>query len=74
MADAWYNTPTKWYPLPVGVGALLLAAVQYKKERQRRMAPEVITDGHGEVVKLKGPWQVRSSAMLLCSTILKLDL
>ncbi|KAG8896733.1 phosphatidylserine decarboxylase 1, partial [Tulasnella sp. 403] len=59
VAEAWYNTPTKWYPLPIGVGALLLAAIQYKKNYlQQHDATEIIPDEKGEGVKLKGPWQV----------------
>ncbi|KAG9046857.1 phosphatidylserine decarboxylase 1 [Tulasnella sp. UAMH 9824] len=58
VADAWNNTPTKWYPLPIGVGALLLAAVQYRKEQRKRNEPEVVADDNGTVVKVKHPWQV----------------
>ncbi|KZT68841.1 phosphatidylserine decarboxylase [Daedalea quercina L-15889] len=56
LADAWNHTPTKWYPLPVAVGALLLIVLQYR--RTRRSEKEVQLDENGlEVVKLKGPWQ-----------------
>lgn len=59
MADAWNKTPTKWYPLPIGVGALLLAAIQYRKEHRRKaIGPEVVLDEKTERAKLKGPWQV----------------
>ena len=56
LAKAWSETPTKWYPLPIAVGALLLIVMQYRK----RMPPkEVHVDEEGrEVVRLKGPWQV----------------
>ena len=55
--NAWKDTPTKWYPLPVAVGALLLIVIQY---RRRYVEKEVHIDEEGrEVVKLKGPWQVR---------------
>ncbi|KAI0319908.1 phosphatidylserine decarboxylase-domain-containing protein [Amylostereum chailletii] len=53
--DAWRHTPTKWYPLPWFVGALLLVLLQYK----RTLAKEVYVDEDGEeVIRLKGPWQV----------------
>lgn len=56
LVNAWRQTPTKWYPLPVAVGALLLIAIQYRK----RIEKEVHVDENGkEVVKLKGPWTVR---------------
>ncbi|KAI0803007.1 phosphatidylserine decarboxylase-domain-containing protein [Irpex lacteus] len=53
--NAWKQTPTKWYPLPVAVGALVLMVIQYRKRAER----EVHVDENGrEVVKLKGPWTV----------------
>ncbi|TFK48032.1 phosphatidylserine decarboxylase [Heliocybe sulcata] len=56
LSAAWRDTPTKWYPLPLAVGALLLVAVDYRKNH---LATEVHVDEHGnEVVRLKGPWQV----------------
>ncbi|KAI0825300.1 phosphatidylserine decarboxylase [Trametes gibbosa] len=56
LVDAWKNTPTKWYPLPVAAGALLLVIIQY---RRKSATKEVVLDEHGhEVVRLKGPWHV----------------
>ncbi|TCD71387.1 phosphatidylserine decarboxylase 1 [Steccherinum ochraceum] len=56
LARAWAETPTKWYPLPIAVGALLLMFMQYRKRLPPR---EVHVDEEGrEVVRLKGPWQV----------------
>ncbi|KAJ3551061.1 hypothetical protein NM688_g4942 [Phlebia brevispora] len=56
LANVWRYTPTKWYPLPVAVGALLLIVIQYRKRYGER---EVVVDEEGrEVVKLKGPWHV----------------
>ncbi|KAF8879953.1 phosphatidylserine decarboxylase 1 [Infundibulicybe gibba] len=58
LINAWTETPTKWYPLPLAVGALLLVAMQYRK-KARRAHKEVHVDEDGmEVIKLKGPWQV----------------
>ncbi|KAI9572534.1 phosphatidylserine decarboxylase [Boletus coccyginus] len=57
ILKAWTQTPTKWYPLPLAVGALLLVAIQYHKTA--RAQKEVHVDDQGrEVIKLKGPWQV----------------
>ncbi|WVR09498.1 phosphatidylserine decarboxylase [Kwoniella sp. DSM 27419] len=62
VAQAW-KTPTKWYPIPIALGALVLLAVQYRK--QTRSDLEVETQGEGGAVvkkggkRLDGPWQVR---------------
>lgn len=57
IVTAWTQTPTKWYPLPLAVGALLLVVMQYHK--MSRAQKEVHVDEEGrEVIKLKGPWQV----------------
>ncbi|KAI0033647.1 phosphatidylserine decarboxylase-domain-containing protein [Vararia minispora EC-137] len=55
LVDAWRHTPTKWYPLPWFVGALLLVVVQYRRSARKEVA--VDNDG-GHVVRLMGPWQV----------------
>ena len=61
LARAWQETPTKWYPLPVAAGALLLLIMQWRKRVTDNK--EVHVDEHGrEVVKLKGPWQVCDNA------------
>lgn len=58
LMSAWSDTPTKWYPLPIAVGALLLVAIQYRR-KSRRASKEVELDENGEeVIKLRGPWQV----------------
>ncbi|OXH28314.1 phosphatidylserine decarboxylase [Cryptococcus neoformans] len=62
VAQAW-STPTKWYPIPIALGALVLLAVQYRK--QTRGEIEVETQGpEGAVIRksgnrVDGPWQVR---------------
>ncbi|PPQ82220.1 hypothetical protein CVT25_008075 [Psilocybe cyanescens] len=58
LVNAWTETPTKWYPLPLAVGALLLVAIQYRKKVKRaRQEVELNEDGL-EIIKLKGPWHV----------------
>ncbi|THH10570.1 hypothetical protein EW145_g1225 [Phellinidium pouzarii] len=64
LTDAWKNTPTKWYPLPVLVGALLLVALNFRK-RQNRSSPEGQSEepmhvdrDENDVVRLRGPLQV----------------
>lgn len=62
IITAWTETPTKWYPLPLAVGALLLVALQYRK-KVKQAQKEVHLDENGvEVVKLKGPWHVCPSS------------
>lgn len=56
--NAWTQTPTKWYPLPLAVGALLLVAIQYRKRIARAENEVHVNDEGREVIKLKGPWQV----------------
>ncbi|KAI6137302.1 phosphatidylserine decarboxylase-domain-containing protein [Pisolithus sp. B1] len=58
FVSAWTRTPTKWYPLPLAVGALLLVMIQYRKKVARtEREVDVDEEGH-EVIRLKGPWQV----------------
>jgi len=58
LVNAWYGTPTKWYPLPLGVGALLLVGLQWRKRKNDDDKKEVTLEHGEEVVRLKGPWQV----------------
>ncbi|EAU93641.1 phosphatidylserine decarboxylase 1 [Coprinopsis cinerea okayama7 len=58
VISAWTETPTKWYPIPLAVGALLLVAIQYRR-KVKRAGKEVELDEDGrEIIKLKGPWHV----------------
>ncbi|KIK91869.1 hypothetical protein PAXRUDRAFT_795623 [Paxillus rubicundulus Ve08.2h10] len=64
LVSAWTQTPTKWYPLPLAVGALLLVMIRYHK-KSGRAEKEVHVDEEGhEVIKLKGPWQVHVMSAL----------
>ncbi|KZO99774.1 phosphatidylserine decarboxylase [Calocera viscosa TUFC12733] len=58
LSHAWTSTPTRWYPLPLAVGALLLVAMTLKKEYYRAREAEVVMGEDGEMVRLQGPWQV----------------
>ncbi|KAJ3797671.1 phosphatidylserine decarboxylase 1 [Lentinula aff. detonsa] len=59
VINAWTQTPTKWYPIPIAVGAILLVVIQYRRKRRASSSPQVDVDQDGvEVIKLKGPWQV----------------
>ncbi|WWC63389.1 phosphatidylserine decarboxylase [Kwoniella dejecticola CBS 10117] len=62
VAQAW-STPTRWYPIPIALGALVLLAVQYRKSTRDDIEVESQGEG-GAVVKkggkrVDGPWQVR---------------
>ncbi|KAF9440174.1 phosphatidylserine decarboxylase [Macrolepiota fuliginosa MF-IS2] len=58
LISAWTETPTKWYPLPLAVGALLLVAIQYRRKSKRAAKEVELDENMEEVIKLKGPWQV----------------
>ncbi|KAF8139608.1 phosphatidylserine decarboxylase-domain-containing protein [Boletus edulis] len=58
IIKAWAQTPTKWYPLPLAVGALLLVVLQYQKQMARAQKEVHVDDEGREIIKLKGPWQV----------------
>lgn len=58
LINAWTQTPTRWYPLPLAVGALLLVALQYRKQLKRSRKEVDVDDDGLEVIKLKGPWHV----------------
>jgi len=74
LSHAWNSTPTKWYPIPVALGAAVLLAVQYKRSPFAFGAKEdqavVESEGEGGArVKMKssGPWQV--SALGLSTSV-----
>lgn len=56
-----WATPTKWYTIPFGLGALVLLFVQYRKARPEPFVQSASEEG--AVVKanrrVDGPWQVR---------------
>lgn len=56
LKRAW-STPTKWYPIPVALGAIVILAVQYRRQKHE---PEVTSQREGGVVVrgIDGPWQV----------------
>jgi hypothetical protein len=67
IRDAWRNTPTKWYPLPVGVGAVLLAVIHYRRQHTGAAGvfsttgeTGIVYTGAGDAVRISGPWQVGS--------------
>ncbi|KAG9127435.1 phosphatidylserine decarboxylase 1 [Ceratobasidium sp. 392] len=69
LRDAWKNTPTKWYPLPVGVGAVLLAVIHYRRQHSGMLQtgmgdPGLVYTGAGDAVRVSGPWQVHVLAAL----------
>lgn len=62
LRDAWRNTPTKWYPLPVGVGAVLLAVIHFRRQHTGVVTgmgdAGLVYTGAGDAVRISGPWQV----------------
>lgn len=64
LAKAW-STPTKWYPIPIALGAVVLLAVKLRKEQRGEDLYEVESQREGAVVtkkKVDGPWQVGLSS------------
>lgn len=63
LRNSWNNTPTRWYPIPIALGAAVLLATQYRKSpfSTKASPDEVQVSGDGGDVALKGsgPWQVR---------------
>lgn len=57
----WNETPLKWAPLPVLLGAVVLVGVQAHRQWQRneRIVSETLVDATGQPVRVKGPWSVR---------------
>jgi hypothetical protein len=76
LASAWNDTPTKWYPLPLGAGAVLLLGMHIRKSwtgsamgEGDTLGKEVHVDENGrEIVRLKGPWQV-SNTCAYCDSV-----
>jgi hypothetical protein len=64
--NAWYDTPTKWYPLHIGVGSLLLLTLQWRKRRQQSLE-EAEASGELPAARIKGPWQVSHPPRTLAS-------
>ncbi|ORZ14781.1 phosphatidylserine decarboxylase-domain-containing protein [Absidia repens] len=68
MSDAWNNTETVWYPIPVGLGLAVIGYIQYRHIREREAAK-----GDDEARKPKyvadGPWQVHVAAALPLRTM-----
>ena len=64
LSDAWRNTPTKWYLLPVLVGALLLVALNFRKrQRQERSGnPTYVDCDDSDVVRLRAHFRCVHSA------------
>lgn len=58
LVNAWYDTPTKWYPLHIGVGSLLLVSLHWRKRRQQALEDAETAQGEQHSVRIKGPWQV----------------
>lgn len=64
LAAAWRETPTTWYPLPVGVGALLLALITWRKKVQRES-----DDTEASHVQPRSRWKVCTSSFLVVSAL-----
>lgn len=62
LSRSWFGTQTKWYPIPILLGAVVLVGVQarrnYNAEQNGKGVGTKIVDENGQVVKMQGPWTV----------------
>ncbi|KAI8099839.1 phosphatidylserine decarboxylase-domain-containing protein [Halteromyces radiatus] len=68
IKDAWNNTETVWYPIPVGLGLAVIGYIQYRHIRQREATKEVEEQTKPKYVA-DGPWQVHVAAALPLRTM-----
>ena len=68
LINTWMETLTKWFLLPLAVGALLLIALQYRKKSQRAWQMVDVDEDGMEIIKLKGPWQVCVASLITSSS------
>ncbi|KOS14530.1 psd1-phosphatidylserine decarboxylase 1 [Malassezia pachydermatis] len=53
---AWRETPLKWSPIPIALGAVVLVGVQAHREYNRHRRDAALVDEHGRPVRESGPW------------------
>jgi hypothetical protein len=59
LKRAWKETPIKWYPIPILLGAIVLIGVQARRLYNADQSGKgKIVDGEGKVVTMSGPWAV----------------
>lgn len=58
----WNETPLKWTPLPVLLGAIVLVGVQAHRQWEHNHRIEPVVDASGEPVRTRGPWSVRGQS------------
>lgn len=62
LSRSWRDTPIKWYPIPILLGAVVLVGVQARRnfiaERDGKGVGTKIVDENGQVVRMQGPWTV----------------
>ncbi|KAI8065578.1 phosphatidylserine decarboxylase-domain-containing protein [Gongronella butleri] len=68
LYEAWTTTETKWYPIPVGLGLLVIGYIQYRhvvEREEKRLAQEAYEPKY----KATGPWQVHVAAAMPLRTM-----
>ncbi|KAK4056992.1 phosphatidylserine decarboxylase 1 [Microbotryomycetes sp. JL221] len=71
LRQRWNSTETKWYPIPVSLGAAVLVGVSYYK--QRRLDKQKQADGNNNnQIRVSGPWQVHVIGALPLRSISRL--
>ncbi|KAG8824717.1 phosphatidylserine decarboxylase 1 [Serendipita sp. 401] len=64
LANAWYDTPPKWYPLHIGIGSLLLVSLHWRKRRQQTLDEAARASDGEQPVRIKGPWHIHVLGVL----------
>ncbi|GAA6004001.1 hypothetical protein JCM10207_006506 [Rhodosporidiobolus poonsookiae] len=68
LRKRWSSTPTKWSPIPWGLGGALLVGLTFYKQTSEK-GKEPLPDGS---VKVQGPWQVHVIGALPLRSISRL--
>lgn len=68
---AWANKrpSARWVPIPLGLGALVVGALEYQKNwngsrRRDRADVGMAEDGDEMIVRVRGPWQVSTQLQM----------
>lgn len=64
ISDAWNNTETKWYPIPVGLGLAVIGYIHYRRVRERE-AKNLEDKTNKPKYVASGPWQVSDIMIII---------
>lgn len=73
LRKRWSETPTKWSPIPLSLGAAVLVALSFYKQRSWEQVDESKRPVPESQIKVQGPWQVCSLSVWVQRGRSKLD-